>query len=59
MYTMLIIKLFRAALTDDKGVASMEYALLAVGILTGLAAAIAAVATKLDPIFSTSIVGLL
>ncbi len=44
---------------DENGIASLEYALLAIGILTGLATAIAAVAKVLDPLYSTTIVGLL
>ena len=48
-----------AVLDDSEGIASLEYALLAVGILTGLATAVAAVAGALDPLYSTTIVGLL
>ena len=44
---------------DIRGIASLEYALLAIGILTGLAAAVGSVAAALDPAFSVTIVGLL
>ncbi len=56
---MFIKTLVLAALHDRKGIASLEYALLAIGILTGLATAIAAVAKVLDPLYSGTIVGLL
>ena len=56
---MFVVRYMRLAIQDRKGIASLEYALLAIGILTGLAAAVGAVATKLDPLFSTTIVGLL
>lgn len=57
--TTMMMTLLRAALQDRKGIASLEYAVLAVGILTGLFVAVGAVATKLDPIFATTIPGLL
>jgi Flp pilus assembly pilin Flp len=48
-----------SVLRSQDGVASMEYALLAVGILTGLATAIGAASGALDTLFSGTIVGLL
>ena len=52
-------RLLSAALQDRKGISSLEYAVLAVGVLTGLFAAVGILATKLDPIFSSTIPSLL
>jgi len=48
-----------SVLRSQDGVASMEYALLAVGILTGLATAVGLASGALDTLFSSNIVGLL
>lgn len=55
---MLLQKIVKCA-KDKSGIASLEYAVLAVGILTGLYVAVQTVAGILDPIFSATIPGVL
>ena len=52
---MFTIRLLSAVLQDRKGISSLEYGILAVGILTGLFTAVQFVKTPLDAIFSSSI----
>jgi Flp pilus assembly pilin Flp len=54
-----IIVLMRALLQDRKGISSLEYVVLAVGVLTGLIAGVAALTTAIKPFFSSSIPNLL
>jgi Flp pilus assembly pilin Flp len=58
-FSLRLLRAIQSVLRSRDGVASMEYALLAVGILTGLAVAIGAASGQLDTLFSTTIVGLL
>ena len=48
-----------AALTDRKGISSLEYIVLAVGVLAGLLAAVNTLTPKLSTYFSTTIPGYL
>jgi Flp pilus assembly pilin Flp len=56
---MSIVTLIRSAFQDRKGIASLEYALLAVGILTGLALAVNGLGAKIQSVYTTTLVNLL
>lgn len=48
-----------SVLKDKKGISSLEYVLLAVGILTGLVGGVAALVPQVTPFFTASIPNLL